>query len=146
MGSMLALHPRPVSPAEATTLLSAAPVSVACGFPSPAQDYVTETLSLDERLIRDKEATFIVEASGSSMVDAGISDGDPLLVEKGRTPEHGDIVVAVLNGELTIKRLHVGRGAVVLRSESGTHPDIVVDELSELTIWGVVTWSLHRVR
>ena len=117
---------------------------IPCGFPSPAQDYITETLSLDDRLIKDKQATFIVEASGNSMVDAGIADGDPLLVEKGRTPRDGDVVVAVVDGELTVKRLRIGR-RVVLQAESD-HPDIVVSDLSELNIWGVVTWSLHRMR
>ena len=79
------------------------------------------------------------------MTNAGISDGDELLVDRSRTPQDGDVVIAVLDGELTIKRLVVDDAAIVLRAESNEHPDIVVDELSELTIWGVATYCIHHL-
>ncbi len=131
-----------VSPGR--TLL-AAPVAVAAGFPSPAQDYYDCPNDLTEMLVEDHAATFIVRAAGHSMTNAGISDGDELLVDRSRTPQDGDVVIAVLDGELTIKRLVVDDAAIVLRAESNEHPDIVVDELSELTIWGVATYCIHHL-
>jgi len=142
---MLALSPRPVD--ESTVLmLQASPVAVACGFPSPAQDYYDGPIDLTEMLVDDQEATFIVRASGHSMTEAGISDGDELLVDRSKRPRDGDVVVAVLDGQLTIKRLQISAGRVTLKSESAEHPDIVVPELSELVIWGVATFSIHHLR
>lgn len=143
---MLALSPRSVDEATAAALLQAAPVAIACGFPSPAQDYYDGPIDLTEMLVEDREATFIVRASGHSMTGAGISDGDELLVDRSKRPRDGDVVVAVLDGQLTIKRLHVSAGGVILKSESSEHPDIVVPELSELVIWGVATFSIHHLR
>lgn len=97
-------------------------------------------------LVDDQEATFIVRASGHSMTEAGISDGDELLVDRSKRPRDGDVVVAVLDGQLTIKRLQISAGRVTLKSESAEHPDIVVPELSELVIWGVATFSIHHLR
>ena len=142
---MLALSPRPVD--EPTLLLlQSSPVAVPCGFPSPAQDYYDGPIDLTEMLVDDQEATFIVRASGHSMTGAGISDGDELLVDRSKRPRDGDVVVAVLDGQLTIKRLQVSGSRVTLVSESAEHPDIVVPELSELVIWGVATFSIHHLR
>lgn len=143
---MLALSPRPVDETTAAAILQAAPVAVACGFPSPAQDYYDGPIDLTAMLIDDEEATFIVRASGHSMTGAGISDGDELLVDRSKRPRDGDVVVAVLDGQLTIKRLQVSAGRVTLRSESADYPDIVVPELSELVIWGVATFVIHHLR
>lgn len=123
-----------------------APVAVACGFPSPAEGYYDGPLSLDDYLIEDKAATFIVRASGNSMVGAGIFSGDELLVDRSLTPRDGDVVVAVLDGELTVKRLHVTPFGVVLKADNTEHPDVAVPELSELQIWGTVTYCLHHLR
>jgi DNA polymerase V len=123
-----------------------APVAVAAGFPSPAQDYYDGDINLTERLVDDQDATFIVRVSGHSMTDAGISNGDELLVDRSKTPRHGDIVVAVLDGELTVKRLRVERAGVVLAAENVDYPDITVPELSDLQIWGVATYCLHHLR
>lgn len=125
--------------------LLAAAESVAAGYPSPAQDYYDGPIDLTEILVEDQAATFIVRASGHSMTGAGISDGDELLVDRSKTPRDGDVVVAVLDGELTIKRLHVTARGVVLRAENAEHPDVVVPELSELVIWGVATYCLHHL-
>jgi DNA polymerase V len=84
-----------------SALLSVAPVAVACGFPSPAQDYYDGPIDLTNMLVEDQAATFIVRAAGHSMTGAGISDGDELLVDRSKRPQHGDIIVAVLDGELT---------------------------------------------
>lgn len=122
-----------------------APVAVAAGFPSPAQDYYTGPIDLNEHLIKDITSTFIVRVSGDSMEPAGISDGDELIVDRSLTPRHGNVVVAVLDGELTIKRLWLTGRGVVLHAENPTYPDLRIPALSELTIWGVVTRCLHRV-
>lgn len=80
------------------------------------------------------------------MVNAGISDGDELLVDRSKRPRDGDVVVAVLDGQLTVKRLQVTASGVVLRAESEGYPDIAVAELSELVVWGVATYCLHHLR
>lgn len=147
---MFALSPRPASTATisptSTNALRVAPVSVSCGFPSPAQDYYDGPIDLTDMLVEDRAATFIVRAAGDSMTEAGISDGDELLVDRSKTPRHGDVVVAVLDGELTVKRLELGPRGVVLRAENANHPDITVPELSDLQLWGVVTYCIHHLR
>lgn len=142
---MLATEPRLID-AESVSSLMAAPVAVACGFPSPAQDYYDGPIDLTDMLVEDHAATFIVRAAGHSMTEAGISDGDELLVDRSKRPQHGDIVVAVLDGELTVKRLELKPVGVVLRSENAQHPDIVVPELSDLQVWGVATYCIHHLR
>lgn len=121
------------------------PVSVPAGFPSPAADYYDSDISLDDHLIEDRDATFVVRVSGHSMHDAGIFDGDELVVDRSKVPRDGDVVVAVLDGELTVKRLRVTPSGVVLQADNAEHPDIIVPELSELTIFGCATWTLHRL-
>lgn len=134
----------PLALVEALVLRSA-PKAVPCGFPSPAQDYWAGDLDLAQHLIRDRASTFIWRASGHSMTAAGIHDRDLLLVDRGIRPGTGHVVVAIVDGEYTIKRLDVRAGRPVLRAESPGHPDVTVAELSEVSISGVVTWVLHRV-
>lgn len=122
-----------------------APVAVAAGFPSPAQDYYDGDIDLTEMLVEDQAATFIVRVSGHSMNDAGIADGDELLVDRSKTPLDGDVVVAVLDGELTIKRLRLTGSGVVLQADNADYPDITVAELSDLQVWGVATYCLHHL-
>lgn len=116
--------------------------SVPAGFPSPAQDYWSGDLNVGEMLIRDRAATYLVRAHGSSMTRAGIFDGSILVVDRGLEARDGRIVVAIVDGELTVKRLRVQGGEVLLQAEGDHHPHIRLHELSELTIWGVVTWVL----
>ncbi|PPF16810.1 MULTISPECIES: LexA family transcriptional regulator [unclassified Rathayibacter] len=134
----------PASDAVAVTFLVTSE-AVAAGFPSPAQDYFDGSLDLNDHLIRDKTSTFIVRVSGESMVGAGISDGDELVVDRSITPTHGSVVIAILDGELTVKRLELHSGGVVLRDENPEYPPIHVAELSDLQVWGVVTVCLHRL-
>nr|WP_246046230.1 S24 family peptidase [Rarobacter faecitabidus] len=122
------------------------PVAVAAGYPSPAQDYDRTEIDLVSEIVKDKTSTFFLRVAGESMSEAGISDGDVIVVDRSLTPASGDVVVAVLDGMLTVKRLDVSHRGVTLRAENRHHPDIVVDELSELTIWGVVTTCLHHLR
>jgi DNA polymerase V len=121
------------------------PVAVPAGFPSPAQDYFTGRIDLNKHLIHDITSTFLVRVSGHSMDGAGISDGDELVVDRSITPADGQVVVAVIDGELTIKRLRLEHGRVRLAAENPDYPDIIVPELSEVSVWGVVTRCLHHV-
>lgn len=129
-----------------TVMLPVALEAVIAGWPSAAQDYFSGDIDLNEHLIRDPGATFIVRVVGDSMVQAGISDGDELIVDRSLDPQYGDVVIAVLDGELTVKRLHRTAAGVVLRAANPKYPDIQVSELSELRVWGVVTRCLHYVR
>lgn len=113
-----------------------------CGFPSPAQDYPTEELSLQDFLIRDRASTYFWRAAGHSM-EPVIPDGALLIVDRGVTAVPGRIVVAVVDGEYTVKRLHIEpSGQAVLRAENPTHMNLVLPELSEMTVWGVVTFII----
>ena len=127
------------------TMLSVAETSVAAGYPSPAQDYFLGSINLSEHLIHDTTSTFIVRVSGHSMEGAGISDGDELIVNRARKPIDGSVVVAVLDGEMTVKRLRLTSRGVVLQAESPDYPDLVVGELASLEIWGTAETCLHRL-
>lgn len=115
---------------------------VPAGFPSPAGDYVEGRLSLDESLIQNREFTFFVRAKGNSMVGAGIFDGDLLIVDKSLEPAFGNIVIAAIDGEFTVKRLARRGDAVVLKPENPRCKEIVLKEGEELQIFGVVTASI----
>ncbi|MEH0110665.1 translesion error-prone DNA polymerase V autoproteolytic subunit [Tersicoccus sp. MR15.9] len=122
-----------------------APVAVPAGFPSPAQDYYDGGLDLNEHLIHDRTSTFVVRVAGDSMTGAGISDGDELVVDRAREPVDGSVVVAILDGELTVKRMRITRFGVVLQAENPDYPDVRVPELADLSIWGVATTCLHHL-
>ncbi|MEO8409674.1 MAG: translesion error-prone DNA polymerase V autoproteolytic subunit [Propionivibrio sp.] len=119
--------------------------SVHAGFPSPADDYVAETLDLNEHLIAHKEATFFLRASGHSMIGAGIQDGDLLVVDRSVTPRHRSVVIAVIDGEFTVKRLFKRAGRIRLLAENPDYPEIDFADGQELQIWGVVTSVIHRL-
>ncbi|MBT2248817.1 translesion error-prone DNA polymerase V autoproteolytic subunit [Arthrobacter sp. BHU FT2] len=121
------------------------PVAVAAGFPSPAQDYFDGRIDLNAHLIKDITSTFVVRVTGDSMEGAGISDGDELIVNRALEPKDGSVVIAVLDGELTVKRLRITSGGVFLQAENPRYPDIRVSALSELVVWGVATRCLHHV-
>src|SRR5687768_7077131 len=118
---------------------------ILAGFPSPADDYIEGRIDLNEHLIRNKEATFILQVRGWSMEKAGIHDGDKLIVDRSMEPKHRSVVIAVVNGELTVKRLYKWRGVVKLLAENPDFPPIEFNEGDELNVWGVVTRVLHKV-
>ena len=126
-------------------LVAQAGVDVACGFPSPSQDYETNEIDLNEFLMPNRVSTFLIRARGHSMMQAGIFDGDELVVDRSVTPRDGHVVVAVVDGEMTVKRLRLRGNSAVLSPENSAYPDIVISELSDLRVWGVVIRSLHRV-
>ncbi len=119
--------------------------AVSAGFPSPADDYIEKTLDLNEYLISNPAATFMVRVSGDSMIDAGILDGDILVVDRSRDPVPGRIVVAVLDGELTVKRLQQWGNTFALAPENPEYSIIEIGEEQELTIWGVVIGVMRRL-
>lgn len=118
---------------------------VPAGFPSPADDYIERDLDLNEHLVKHPAATFFVRVTGESMTDAGVRNGDILIVDRSLTPSSGRVVIAVLDGELTVKRLLRKNGIVRLVSESDGHPDIEVPEGADLQVWGVVTYAIHQL-
>ena len=118
---------------------------VEAGFPSPADDYIEASLDLSEHLIKSEEATFFVRVGGNSMTDAGIHDGDILVVDRSVEPEGGDVVVAALDGELTVKRYEVHSGHPYLMPENEDHDPIAIDPGQELIVWGVVQHVIHEV-
>ncbi len=119
--------------------------TVMAGFPSPADDFIDKTLDLNEFLISHPEATFFVRVYGDSMRDAGLSTGDILVVDRALEPVHNRIVIAALNGELTVKRIRKQGMRLYLAPE---HPDYDVIEVTEeasFQVWGVVTYVIHKV-
>ena len=114
------------------------------GFASPADDYLEGRLSLDALLIQNKEATFFVRAKGDSMVGAGIFDDDLLVVDKSLTPASGNIVIAVVDGDLTVRRFIQRDGNVILQPENPSFKEMEFKEGSELQVWGVVTSTVKR--
>ena len=118
---------------------------ISAGFPSPADDYIENNLSLSELLIRNHLSTFLMKTSGDSMMDAGINDGDILVVDRSIEPKNRDIVIAIFEGNLTVKRLiFKTNDLVVLKSENTTYKDIKIPESADLEIWGVVTSVIHQ--
>ena len=116
----------------------------AIGFPSPARDYYHGGIDLNRHLIRDRTSTFIMRVAGNSMAASGIADGDELIVDRSLAPRDGSVVVAVLDGELAVRRLRTGPRGVALATDDGGAPT-EVGELADLTVWGVVTRCLHHV-
>lgn len=120
--------------------------AVRAGFPSPADDYVSETLDLNEHLIQHKEATYFLRAKGHSMTGAGIQDGDLLVVDRALTPVHRCVVIAVVDGEFTVKRLFKRGCKIRLLAENPDFAPIEFQDGQELLIWGVVTSVVHRLQ
>ncbi len=123
---------------------------VAAGFPSPAQDDIEQALDLNEYLIRNENATFIVKANSLSMLDAGIDINDPLIVDRSIPAKSGDIVIALIDNDFTVKRLMIDSQfhppKVWLKAENPDYQNIYIEEGQELVIWGVVTYNLKRMR
>ena len=119
---------------------------VAAGFPSPADDYIEGLLSLDEDLIYHKTATFFVRARGNSMVGTGIGDGDILVVDKSLAPVSGDIVIAMVDGEPTVKRFIQQGSVITLVPANPLFREIEFKDEQTLEIWGVVTSMVKKFK
>jgi DNA polymerase V len=118
---------------------------VQAGFPSPADDFVEKSLDLNELLIEHPAATFFVRVQGSSMKDVHILDGDVLIVDRAKEAASGSIVVAVLNGEFTVKRIEKKGDSVFLVPENKKFPSIEVKREMDFQVWGVVTYVIHKI-
>ena len=136
---------QPIPIQAVPVLLSSFAASVHAGFPSPAADHSQKRVDLNEHLIRNKEATFLFRVRGDSMTGIGIYEGDTLLVDRSIDPRHNAIVLAVLNNEFAIKRLYRRGGVVKLIAENPIYPPIQIKQGEELSIWGVVTFNLHKL-
>lgn len=119
---------------------------VNAGFPSPAEDYVEGKLDLNEYIVEHEASTFYVRIQGHSMSGAGMLDGDVIAVDRSLEPRHNDIVLAVIDGELTVKQLHKQNGQVRLVAHNPEFQPIVIRDTQELTIWGVVTGVVRKLR
>lgn len=122
-------------------------LTVAAGFPSPAENYIEEKLNLDKHLIKNKESTFFVRVSGDSMINVGIFDNDILVVDRSLVPVRQSIVVASIDGELVVKKLVKDRikKYFYLKSENKNYPDIRLNSNSDTIIWGIVTYTIHSL-
>jgi DNA polymerase V len=117
--------------------------TAACGFPSPADDYLDRPLDFNELLIRNPAATFAVRLASDSMTGAGLFPGDIAVIDRSMTPAPGCIVLALIDGEFTIKRYRPREGRVVLQAENPAFPDIEVMAERAFEVWGVVTRSIR---
>ena len=120
-------------------------VTVAAGFPSPADDYIEKPLDLNELMVQHPEATFFVRVKGDSMVDADIRSGDILVVDRSREAQDGCVAVAVLDGEFTVKQLRYRDGQIVLLPANRNFRSITVTQEQDFQVWGVVTYVIHAV-
>ncbi|WP_242203798.1 LexA family protein [Aestuariivivens insulae] len=118
---------------------------ISAGFPSPADDFKEERLSLDRELIKNKEATFFARVSGQSMINAGLDDNDLLVIDRSLAPEHNKIAVCFLDGEFTVKRLKVQANGVWLQPENDNYHPIKITEDNHFIIWGIVTNVIKKV-
>ena len=118
---------------------------VPAGFPSPADDHMEEKLDLNTHLVKHPTATFFVKASGDSMVGAGIHDGDILVVDRSLEPRQGRVVIAAIDGQLTVKRLKIKGPKTFLVPENKKFRSIELNENNDVKIWGVVTSVIHKV-
>lgn len=122
---------------------------IKAGFPSPAEDYMRESLDFNRDLIKHPEATFYGRVDGDSMMDAGISDGDIAVIDRAQEPSDGDIVVAYINNEFTIKYLdlkHKKDGYIELRPANKNYKPIRIDEYDDFEVWGVVVWAIKKCK
>ena len=126
--------------------LPLAGTAIAAGFPSPAEEYVEIALDLNKELIKHPASTFYARVKGGSMVDAGIQDGDLLVIDKALEPKEGSIAVCYLDGEFTVKRLAVREECVYLMPANAEFKPIKITEENDFLVWGLVANVIHKPR
>lgn len=119
-------------------------VKIAAGFPSPAEDHITDNIDLNKHLIKHPAATFFVQVSGHSMKDVGIYDGDILIVDRALDPKDGSIVVAIIDGEFTVKRIKLENQNIYLLPENSEFTPIKISPEMDFSIWGVVSTTIRK--
>jgi umuD protein len=130
-----------------TLALQYADVGIRVGFPSPAQDYISESIDLNRELIDHPASTFYARVVGDSMAEEGITEGDILVIDKSVEPEHGDLAVCCLDGEFTLKRLRfLEEGGICLMPSNRRYRPIHVTDGSSFTVWGVVIYTIKANR
>jgi len=126
--------------------LPLAGTAVSAGFPSPAEEYIELALDLNKELIKHPAATFYARVKGRSMIDAGIQDGDLLIIDKALEPKDGDIAVCFIDGEFTLKRLAVKEDGVYLMPANAEFKPIRITEENEFLVWGMLAYIIHKPR
>ena len=115
------------------------------GFPSPATDYMTQAIDLNKELVKHPAATFYGRVVGDSMIDAGVDEGDILVIDKALEPKDGDMAVCFVDGEFTLKYLSMRSGSLVLKPANPRYPQIEITEGMDFKMWGVVTYIIKKV-
>ncbi len=126
--------------------ISVAIEKVSAGFPSPAQDYIDKKIDMNEHLIQNECATFIVKVASLSMINAGIDIDDELIVDRSLEAKHRDIIVALVDNDFTVKRLMIDETGIWLKAENPEYSNIYLNDGQQLEIWGVVTFVLKNTR
>ena len=117
--------------------------SISAGFPSPADDYTEENIDLNEHLISNPFSTFFLRVKGDSMINSGIKDKDLIIVDKSLKARPGNIIIAMIDGEFTIKRLSIKNNELYLKAENSNYPEFRFKNHIDVQIWGVVIYSIH---
>jgi len=119
--------------------------SISAGFPSPAEDFLDKKLDLNDYLIKNPSATFFVKVNGNSMINAGISNGDILIVDRSLEPSDGKVVIGIINGEFTVKRIIKKGKKIFLKPENENFNPIEITEDMNFKIWGIVSYTIHKI-
>lgn len=130
---------------ENATELPFIEAGIKAGFPSPAADFDESKISLDNVLVKNRDATFYAKASGTSMIGAGIDDGDILVIDKSLEPQNNKIAVCFIDGDFTIKRIKIEKDCVYLTPENSSFKPIKVTDENQLIIWGIVTYVIKAL-
>tara|TARA_B100000989_G_C19418848_1_gene417712 strand:- start:425 stop:850 length:426 start_codon:yes stop_codon:yes gene_type:complete len=117
---------------------------ISAGFPSPAGDFEESKINLEKVVVKNKEATFYAKVSGDSMKDAGLDDGDILIIDRSEELKNNKIAVCYLNGEFTVKRIKIEKDHIYLVPENKKYKSIKVDEENEFIVWGIVTYVIKK--
>ena len=118
---------------------------ISAGFPSPADDFQEIRISLDKELVKNKESTFYARVSGDSMIEAGLDDGDLIVIDRSLDHENGKIAVCFIDGEFTVKRIKKEEGKLFLMPQNKMYKPIEIKEGNELIIWGIVEYVIKKV-
>lgn len=118
---------------------------IKAGFPSPAADFEESKISLDNVLVKNKEATFYAKASGNSMIGAGIDDGDILVIDRSLEPKNNKIAVCFIDGEFTVKRIKIEEKAIFLIPENSNYKPLKISPENDFIIWGIVTYVIKKL-
>ena len=118
---------------------------VSAGFPSPATDFMENSIDLNKELTNNPLATFYIKVKGNSMVDAGINDKDVLVVDRSLEPQHNKIAICFIDGEFTVKRIKLKNNILQLVPENKDYASIIITEENQLIIWGIVTYVIKKI-